>query len=1095
MIAALTCLTMIAYAGETEMEHKRSHFTKTWYLGNNQYKTTISTKPIHYFNEIGEFREIPDGAERGELIQLAREQAEINNEIDNFSFREDSYSLFEYQDMEVETSYDSNLEQWVYDTTYVDCTGIGYFEAGLVGYQIISSSPIGGGAYVDYENWRTVLSWNLSDLDFIQPSNIYEVLLKIKHLGVYIVNTNIDYIVEIGTMGNYQVTDNPDLNDYTAVGNANYFASINVPHDYTSWVYSSSFSYTNGTFFDSIQAYIGENRFTLGVKHDTESYNMSNESNHTTINESEITVYYTLPRVTLINQLEGNNQSNLGDTLSLDNVSGGQDFLNQPSGSSVPVMISDNYNIKTHKELLQNGIDSVKHHHWGFNGVYTMFNPNFIMRDDFNQLDALFIEQKTIMFSTPEETQMEIQDPWYVREDGTQTGVDWVEINTQTDQYNAFLGQGGEIESLTPPYYTLQAQTAYNDGPICYEFDQWSVNPANGATFSDITNYLTPVIYNTPGAVITAHYRTTNALTGNISGGALPDGYYFYGDVVINSYTYVPSGSFFGVMPGTNITINDGGSGLRIYGDFEAVGTPRQPITFTGDGGLGIQISGEGSSEFRHSRFEGIMVESQITELGECVFDQCSFSYNNNIALSAYGRDNSTEINNCSITNSAYGMISGLYSTLKIMNTDFRNNDIGIYSLLNDESEIRFNTFTNNGTGLFTTAGSIPYLWKESPGEWLCDRENNVFTGNNTAVMAEFNSFPVLGFHPAYFNNDYGVSGWNRFYDNNTDIVNNNDFTVFAVGNNWYAPNPPGVVGCSESSPDNNVGNVQWQPTVYGLVGNNVIFPPDVPVLARQAEGEGDIARALSLYDDMVINKENVSAVYGVARCLWQQGDVPGILNKMDQYSQMFPNSPIEEQSLSIMTSYKLYLSGSINLNEALQTIDYIKLNYPDTELDPKLLFEQAKIEEDLQGNAKMIAGFSDRGLPEKAKQAYTTLAEKYPDTPYGMLASIMIGKQAKETAETIPAVFALHPAFPNPFNPVTTIKYDLPKSSRIELTVFNIMGQEIITLANGFREAGIHTVTWNGINNHNEPVSSGMYLVRLVTPGSVQTQKLVLMK
>lgn len=1016
----------------------------------------------------------------------------MNNEIDNFSFREDSYSLFEYQNMEVETTYDWDLEQWVYDTTYIDCTGIGYQEYGLVGYEVISSSPSGGGENVDYENWRTVLSWNLSDLDFIQPSNIYEIQLKINHLGVYIVDTNIDYIVEIGTMGNYQATDNPDLNDYNAIGNANYFASIIVPHDYTSWVYSSIFSYTNGTFFESIQAYIGENRFTIGVKHDTESYNMSNESNHTTLIESEITINYTLPHVTLINQLEGNNQGNLGDTLSLDNIFGGQDFLDQPSGSSVPVMINDNYNIWTHKEILQNGIDIVKHHHWGFNWVYTMFNPNFVMYDEYNQLDALFKEIETITFQSP--VQIEIQDPWYVREDGTQTEEDWVEVDPQTNRYDVFLGQGGtNPNNLTPPFYTLFAQSAYDDGPIGYGFSHWSVEPSNGATFIDITNYLTPVIFHTPNADITAHYEPVNALTGNISGGTLPDGFYFYGDVVISTYTTVPPGSFFGVIPGTNITIN-GGSGFRIYGDYEALGTSQQPITFTGDGGIGVGISGGGSSNFRYCNFEGIMVESQIEETGSCSFAQCNFTYNENIAMAVFGTGNSTEINNCTITNSYYGIISGLYSTLKIMNTDFINNDVGIYSLIHDHSEIRFNTFANNGIGLHSTECSLPILLKGSPQEWLCSWENNVFTGNNIAVKAENESYPYLGEEP-YFADVYGWFGWNRFYNNNTEIINNNEFTIFAIGNNWYPPNPPGEIGCSESSPGNITGSVLWQPTVYGLVGNNVIDWPEIPVAARQAEGQGDIALALALYDEMVINEMSVSAVYGVARILWLQQDVTGIINKMDQYAQTYPNTVIEEHSLSLMTSYKLYLEGNITLNEALQHIDDIKLNYPDTELEAKLLYEEAKIQEKLQGNAKMMTGAAETIIPEKVKVAYTALAEKYPDTPYGMMASIMLGNQTKETAEIIPTNFALHPAFPNPFNPVTTIKFELPTDSEINLTVYNIMGQEVITLINTTKKAGVHTIKWNGTNRHNEPVSSGMYLVRITTQNNFQTQKLVLMK
>jgi hypothetical protein len=68
------------------------------------------------------------------------------------------------------------------------------------------------------------------------------------------------------------------------------------------------------------------------------------------------------------------------------------------------------------------------------------------------------------------------------------------------------------------------------------------------------------------------------------------------------------------------------------------------------------------------------------------------------------------------------------------------------------------------------------------------------------------------------------------------------------------------------------------------------------------------------------------------------------------------------------------------------------------------------------------------------------------------MLASIMIGKQAKETTETIPTTFALQLAFPNPINPATTIKYDLSEDSRINLTVYNIMGQEVKTLTNSHK-------------------------------------------
>ncbi len=84
---------------------------------------------------------------------------------------------------------------------------------------------------------------------------------------------------------------------------------------------------------------------------------------------------------------------------------------------------------------------------------------------------------------------------------------------------------------------------------------------------------------------------------------------------------------------------------------------------------------------------------------------------------------------------------------------------------------------------------------------------------------------------------------------------------------------------------------------------------------------------------------------------------------------------------------------------------------------------------------------------------------------------------------------------YPNPFNPVTTIKYDLPVASEISLVIYNIVGQEVKRLIGETQKAGVHTIKWYGTNNVNAPVSSGIYLVSLITPKRVYSQKLVFMK
>jgi hypothetical protein len=84
---------------------------------------------------------------------------------------------------------------------------------------------------------------------------------------------------------------------------------------------------------------------------------------------------------------------------------------------------------------------------------------------------------------------------------------------------------------------------------------------------------------------------------------------------------------------------------------------------------------------------------------------------------------------------------------------------------------------------------------------------------------------------------------------------------------------------------------------------------------------------------------------------------------------------------------------------------------------------------------------------------------------------------------------------FPNPFNPSTTIKFDLKEKGLVTLKVYNVAGQLVRTLVNGMKDANTYTVTWDGMNDRGGAVASGIYFYKMDTKDFSQTKKMVMLR
>lgn len=101
-----------------------------------------------------------------------------------------------------------------------------------------------------------------------------------------------------------------------------------------------------------------------------------------------------------------------------------------------------------------------------------------------------------------------------------------------------------------------------------------------------------------------------------------------------------------------------------------------------------------------------------------------------------------------------------------------------------------------------------------------------------------------------------------------------------------------------------------------------------------------------------------------------------------------------------------------------------------------------------------------------------------------------MIFHKVSRTLETLlPGIFLLG------FNPVTTLRYDLPVQAELVLTVYDLLGREVEQLVDGSQQPGYHQVVWNGRSAAGKEVPSGIYIARLVTPEYTKSVKMLLLK
>ena len=130
-----------------------------------------------------------------------------------------------------------------------------------------------------------------------------------------------------------------------------------------------------------------------------------------------------------------------------------------------------------------------------------------------------------------------------------------------------------------------------------------------------------------------------------------------------------------------------------------------------------------------------------------------------------------------------------------------------------------------------------------------------------------------------------------------------------------------------------------------------------------------------------------------------------------------------------------------------------------------------------------LIAGVDSAAISAAAATAQTTYD------------NVVVSVREISDGRELPSEFNLSQNYPNPFNPSTIIKFDLPTRSKIEVAVFNVLGQVVKTLVDEVKPAGRYAVTWDGTDSRGRQAAAGVYLYRVKTDDYTASKKMILLK
>jgi|GEM_PF-2104699 M6 family metalloprotease-like protein len=590
-----------------------------------------------------------------------------------------------------------------------------------------------------------------------------------------------------------------------------------------------------------------------------------------------------------------------------------------------------------------------------------------------------------------------------------------------------------------------------------------------------------------------------------------------YGTVRVADYTNLvfPPSSVVNVHEGAQFNMG-ANSEIVVDGKLIVTGTMEQHIVFSTES---PEVPWRGFS-FGSQSYESVLEYADITNAGigvSTIFNNglrvsnCTIS-NGEIGIYLYNSGQEPPIYTPVIVQNNYisgENVAGIYADKGASDIIIQNNTIegmndwgaGMQFIAASPLHGVGNVIRNCYMSIYCAEASPSFTEEESGG-------NNCFSGNDYGVFAEYSSNLILG------NIDEQHSpGMNSIADNRTTQITLRENCYVFSQMNYYRHGGPDLhqdFQVDESSkliykPYLEEDPLRCASTKMFVQQNEsndeplVSFDTDPRIkLAIKKRMQGNNAGAMGILKSIINTESNIDIVRWAIRELlanFQMVRNPHGNNALSNYLYARLQSSTSEE---VKRSIRGVLSGALlherNSNGALAMLNESIQLYPNTASELLALYGKVSLALNSLSNITLATNTLQLLQAKYPNERLTKLAETLVQTATATTSKSsthnLTATEKSKITKDIPKEFSLEQNFPNPFNPVTVIRYQLPVSSEVTLKIYDVLGRETATLVNGYEEAGYKSVTFDA-----GKLPSGIYFYKMVSGNYVSVKKLVVMK